>query len=266
MTTAPAQTLHLARFGQGQREVLALHCTMAHSGAWRGLSKALGDTATLIAPDMFCHGNSPDWDGQGDFLDRMAQAVSQCLHRPMDVIGHSFGACVALRVAVLHPEMVRSLTIIESVQMSFVRNQEPELMAAQARSSEPFRQALEAGDFILGARLFNRGWGGDRWDSLGQPAQAAMARGVQIVPVCGPGIVEDRPGMTLPGALDSVGMPVLLLRGARTEPLIAKVHDELERRLPRAEQQIVPEAGHMLPVTHPAETAAAISRVFARSP
>ena len=94
------QPLFARSFGDGPRQVLALHCTMAHSGAWRGLSAALSDVATLTATDMLCHGRSPDWDRAGDFQDRIARAAGAHLTAPMDVIGHSFGAATALRLAV----------------------------------------------------------------------------------------------------------------------------------------------------------------------
>ena len=34
--------IHRTRLGEGARQVLAIHCTLAHSGAWRGLAAALG--------------------------------------------------------------------------------------------------------------------------------------------------------------------------------------------------------------------------------
>ena len=36
-------------FGSGDRQVLAFHCTMAHSGAWRGVSAAMPEV-TITAP------------------------------------------------------------------------------------------------------------------------------------------------------------------------------------------------------------------------
>ncbi len=34
--------------GHGPRGVLALHCTIAHSGAWRGLAEVMGDADILM--------------------------------------------------------------------------------------------------------------------------------------------------------------------------------------------------------------------------
>lgn len=263
------QPIFARGFGHGPRRVLALHCTIAHSGAWRGLAAQMEDEITLTATDMLCHGRSPDWDGQGDFQDRMTQAALAHLTEPMDVVGHSFGASVALRLAAARPDLVRTLTMIESVHFAFVKNDYPDVMRRQQEDSAPFRDAAAAGDYALAARIFNRGWGGDSsppWDEMPEAMRAAMTRGVRIVPACSPSIIEDRPGLTKPGALDMVSMPVLLLRGDQTEDIVAAVNDTFERVLPNAQNVVVPGAGHMLPVSHPKETADALRGLFARAP
>ena len=258
---------HARRYGKGPRQVLAIHCTLAHSGAWRGLSEQMRDEVTLHCPDMLCHGRSPDWDGQGDFHDKMIAAVLQHMSQPMDVIGHSFGASLALRLAVEHPDLVRSLTMIESVHFGVIRDEHPQMLADQNTASAPFRDAIDAGDFELGARLFNRGWGdvrGPQWDQMPESTRAAMTRGVRIVPASSPALVDDRPGILKPGVLERVGMPVLLMRGDQTEQIIGTVNETFARRLPDATNVVVNGAGHMLPISHPAETAGHLRDLFGR--
>lgn len=260
----PVQPLYCRAMGAGPRRVMALHCTMAHSGAWNGLAAALAGRATVCATDMLNHGQSPDWDGQGDFQDAVVRGVAAHMDGgAWDVIGHSFGATAALRLAVLYPERVRTLTLIESVYFAPVGQDAPELLVAQKAGSAPFDAAIEAGDFPLAARIFNRGWGGGDsgppWDSLPEKLRRAMARGVRIVPHCAPAIIEDRHRLLAPGVLDRMECPVLLLRGANTAPIIAHVNDGLARRMPGAVNEVVAGAGHMLPISHPKETAARLA-------
>lgn len=224
----------------------------------------MDNEATFVAPDMFSHGRSPDWDGQGDFPDLMTHAVSRLLDSPMDVVGHSFGAMIALRLAVERPHLVRTLTLIEPVFFAIVVQDAPDLVAHQSEADRPVFEALDAGDPALAARLFNRAWGdgGSRWPDLREETRAAMTRGIHILPASSSAIYEDRPGLLRPGVLQSLKMPVLLLRGSRTEEVITAVNDGLARRIPHAQSVAVEGAGHMLPITHPDETAAHLRQHF----
>ena len=260
------QPVFVRSFGQGPRPVLALHCTIAHSGAWRGLAGFMGEDVTLITPDMLSHGRSPDWDKQGDFQDRSVAAVQHLLDQPMDIIGHSFGATIALRLAVEHPELVRSLTRIEPVYFAVALQDDPQLVADHDADAGPFAAALIAGDDALAARLFNRMWsnGTPRWPDLPEATRAAMTRSIHVVPACRASLYDDLPGMLAPGVLDRVTAPVLLLRGSLTHPVIGAVNDGLARRLPDAQSVVIDGAGHMLPISHPRETAVELERLFAR--
>jgi pimeloyl-ACP methyl ester carboxylesterase len=262
-----SQPVFVRNIGEGPRRVLALHCTLAHSGAWRGLAAGLSDT-TFVAPDMLSHGRSPDWDGQGDFQDRSVAATEHLLEPDMDLIGHSFGATVALRLAVAHPERVRSLTLIEPVFFAVAIQDAPDLLADHDADAGPFVDALRAGDAALGARLFNRMWsnGGPRWPDLPEPLRAAMTRGIHVVPACRSAIYDDLAGMLAPGVLDQLQIPCLLLRGSETHPVIGAVNDGLARRLPDAENVVIDGAGHMLPISHPKEAAASLAALFERVP
>lgn len=266
--TRVPQPVFVRSFGTGPRKVLALHCTIAHSGAWRGLADQMADEATFITPDMLSHGRSPDWDRKGDFQDRSVEAVAHLLSEPMDVIGHSFGGSVALRLAVEHPDMVRSLTMIEPVYFAVAQQDDPQQVVDHDAEAAPFIAALETGDDELAARMFNRMWSSEdrpRWPDLPESTRAAMTRGVHIVPACRPSLFDDRPGMLAPGVLDNVAMPTLLLRGSESHPIIGVVNDGLARRMPDAQSLIVGGAGHLLPISHPAETATHLRKLFARA-
>jgi pimeloyl-ACP methyl ester carboxylesterase len=266
--THPPQVLFHRTFGHGPRKVLALHCTIAHSGAWRGLAGRMDEVATFLAPDMLSHGKSPDWDRQGDFQDRITEAVLPIVTEPMDVIGHSFGATVALRIAIAHPDLVRSLTMIEPVFFAAAIEDDPQAVSRHMAAAAPIWEAYASGDAALAARLFNRMWssGGPRWPDLPEATRAAMTRGIHIVPACDAALFEDPARLLLPGRLEALTMPVQLLRGSETDPVIGVINDGLARRIPAAENNVVTGAGHMLPISHPAETGRHIRAIFARAP
>lgn len=262
------QAVHTVQHGAGDRDVLAIHCTLAHSGAWRGVIKALDDVARVTAFDLLSHGRSPDWDGQGDYQDRTVEIAETLLSRPMDVVGHSFGATVALRLAAACPDRVRSLTLIEPVYFCFAQQTAPDVVAAHQAEAAPLWAMLERGEVETAARTFNAMWSdvGPGWDQLPDVARASMVRGIPIVPASQRALFDDPMGLSAPGGLDAVRMPVLLLRGSRTQPVIAAVNAALETRLPDVRSVVVEGAGHMLPITHPRAVAEPLRALFAATP
>ena len=240
---------HVSRMGRGPRPVLALHCTLAFSGAWGGLARAIGDRVTLIAPDMPSHGRSADWDGTSNFADTVFDASLACLTEPMDVIGHSFGAATALRLAVLRPDLVRTVTMIEPVFFCIARLDAPDLLAKHDIQAEAFLDDLAKGEAETAARLFNRVWSdGPRWPDMPEQVRAAMTRAIHVVPDTSAFLYEDTEALV--PRLGDIQAPALLVRGENCLPVITAVNAGLARRIPGAEEAVIEGAGHMAPITH----------------
>lgn len=259
--TSPAairQAAFVRKMGEGERNLLALHCTIGHSGAWTGLSNQLDGAATLVAPDMLSHGRSPDWDGQSDFVDEITALAKAQLTEPMDVIGHSLGAMIALRLSVDHPELVRSAVLIEPVFFALARQDAPDLLDQHERAAIPIADAFAKGDKPSAARLFNRLWStqsSPRWPDLPDRTRSAMIRGIDAVPAIHDTLYNDSKGLLDPDRLKRASMPVLLLSGSESQPVMPAICDGLSKRLPNATRADVDGAGHMLPISHPRETA-----------
>lgn len=256
-------------FGTGPRPILAVHCSLAHSGAWRALGAEMEQEARLLAYDMLSHGRSPDWDGQGNFQTQNVEAGLALLERrekPVDLLGHSFGATVALRIAKARPDLVRSLVLIEPVLFAVTRQEAPEEQAALDALEAPFGEYYAAGDLENATRFFNRIWGPGKpkWPDLPDHTRAAMLRAMRVIPESYATLYLDEIGILQPGALDTVDMPCLLVSGGDSQPVMPLINEGLARRLPDAKCLIVEGAGHMLPITHPVETAE-ILRGFWRS-
>lgn len=258
--------LYSTEFGEGPRNLLAIHCTLAHSGAWKALARELAGEACFVAFDMPSHGRSPDWDGTSDYYAAGFRQAFALLENGMDVIGHSFGAVVALRAAALAPEKVRSLTLIEPVFFAAALERAPEIVAAHDAEAKPFHDAFWEGDHERSARMFNRMWAnGTRWDDLPDVARAAMVRAIPVVPACSAAIYDDSEGLLSQGALEALTMPVRLLRGTSSHPVMTPVLEGLAAHLPNARIEVIEGAGHMLPLSHAAETAAVLRQLFAES-
>lgn len=252
---------NVTTLGSGARRALALHCTMAFGGAWTGLANALPDL-TLIAPDMPSHGRSADWDEVSDFGETVFQASLAAMDdTPMDVISHSFGAMIALRLAVEAAEKVRSLTVFEPVFFAVARADAPDTLDLLDAQGVDFNDTLASGDRDAAARSFNSMWsdGSAPWGSLSERSRLAMARAVHVVPDTVQFLYDDTAGLLAPGALDGCTIPTLVVRGALSVPVITATIDGLASRMPNARAVVIEGAGHMAPITHPQAMAEAIS-------
>ena len=247
---------------EGARRAVMIHCSLAHRGAWRGVQRQLHDHLSMRAFDLPGHGESGPWDGETEYQDVGAEVACGLIDGPgdsqADLIGHSYGATIALRVAQMHPEKVRSLTLIEPVMFHLAEG--TPVFDAYSDEMAPCFNALWQGDTLLAARLFNRVWGaGAPWDEVPEAHQRGMAARMNLI-AAGSAVTDgDVNGQAAPGALEAVRCPVLLIEGAGSPPIVAAIHDALQARLPNVRREVVAGARHMVPITHPRQVARAIS-------
>jgi lipase len=257
---------HTRTFGQGPRKALAIHCSLAHSGTLAGLAGELSDLVTTVAYDLPSHGGSADWDGTGDVHDVATDMGRALLTEPMDLIGHSFGATIAMRLAIEQPELVRSVTMIEPVYFVAAIADGPEQIRASLGTNQEFKDAWASGDTYAAARAFNRAWGdGTKWADFSDRARTYMADRIHFV-VGSSGFLEhDSAGLLREGMFDRATMPALLIEGAASSKFAGIVNGSIASRLPNAIRVRIEGAGHMAPITHPKEVAVPIRALLDRS-
>lgn len=251
-------------FGAGQEPALLLHCALAHSKAWTPLASRLSDSLTMIAPDMPGHGRSAPWDKRSDLHDQVSAIAKDCLGDEGHVIGHSFGATVALRLAMECPEKVRSLTLIEPVLFAAAQESDEAVFLAYLDKSKNFGEALAQQDWAKASAEFIGIWGDGRpWSSLNEKEQTQFCSQMPFIEETEPCLVEDANGLLTPGRLEGITCKTQMIRGSESEPVIAAIHATLARRIPGAVDAVVEGAGHMVPITHPDTVATLIEKVIA---
>lgn len=254
--------LHVHRFGAGPVPVLAFHCAMASGKAWQRLAATLPEV-TLTAPDLPGHGLSPELPAGGDPQGVTARAGARLLaDAPAHIIGHSFGATVALRLALEHPERVRSLCLIEPVLFAALRG--GPVWQKLKEIQKPFQDAFAAGNRMEAARRFHGQWGGGTaFDDLPEKLRISWADRIHLILQQQPALHDDIAGLLAPGRLESLPMHVLLLHGADSPAPIRAIEDVLAARIPAPRRVAVPEAGHMVALSHVPEVAAALRALWA---
>lgn len=197
------------------------------------------------------------------------EAVRQHLgHERWVVAGHSFGATLALRYALAHPERTTALLYLSGVGTGRAWHAAAKAEAVRRLSSDQRRREAE-----LGGRDRSPDeeveWRALHWlPDLAHPDRAeALAHATAMAEATGPICWEANRGLRT--ALDGhdedavldrcrrLDVPALLLHGAE-DPRPAWALDALAAALPQAEVVVVPGAGHRPWVEQPAAVGAAV--------
>lgn len=242
--------------GGRDRPALALHCMMGSAACWGPIAKRLDGRVDLAAFDMPGHGRSGPWvdrtDGP-DFHTAVTRIAASFIDRSLDLIGHSLGATVALRIAVAAPEAIRSLTLIEPVLFAAVPDPDQSARAHDIAACLAQDRPEDA------ARRFIAVWGAQPFDDLPPQVRETMTRQIRLVAATDDTLSRDGAGILREGGLERIDAPVMIVAGEQSPPVIHRIADALAARLPDVGRAIVPGAGHMVPLTHPDQTTGLIA-------
>lgn len=252
------------RVGVGTPALL-LHCSLAHSGAWSGVMARLEGLA-MVAIDLPGHGGTaydPD-------LEVQAQAVETAIAvleggEPAHVMGHSFGATIALRVAIARPDLVMSLSLYEPVYFSLLASGDPAAHAEETDASKPFTDCVIAKDWRGAAEAFLARWGtGAKLADMPELDQRFILSVMPYLAAEANPIIDTIAGDAVLASLPDVKTPCLLMEGARSPVVISQVNAVLATAMPNVQRLVLKNAGHMGPITHASEVADAINRFIQR--
>lgn len=256
-----------AETGRGEPVVL-LHCTGGSNAQWQSLAAELQDRFRLLAPDLYGHGGTDPWPGQGPLTLAAEAAIVAALidqgGAPVHLVGHSYGGSVALRAALEQPERIRSLTLIEPASFHLLADGDvvDELLFDDIQCvAEAVWYATASGDFAGGLECFVDYWSGDgTWAGTRPEAQQALTR-------CIGAIAQNFwSATTEPAAIDDcrrLAMPALIMCGGRSPATTRRITQLLAEAMPAARLRVIPDAGHMLPLTHRDAVNAAIAEHIA---
>jgi pimeloyl-ACP methyl ester carboxylesterase len=235
--------------------VVCIHANASVSGQWRGLMDRLADRYRVLAPDCYGSGRSPDWPSADtialqDEVDLLAPVFDAAGERFV-LVGHSYGAGIALRAALQMPRRVRAMVLYEPTLFALIGQEGPPPNDADGIQDAVERAgaALDAGDRDEAARCFIDYWMGEgAWARTPAERRPAIAEAVTRVRRWRHALVTEPTPLA---AFRALAMPVLLLTGSRTTASARGVATRLLRTLPQVRHQEIGGVGHMAPVTHP---------------
>src|SRR5262252_8139540 len=151
--------------GRG-RPIVLLHSSMGSKGQWRALVERMRRSHRLIAIDLHGYGTSPMPDPRVPFtLQHEMRLVESVLRvallpgEPYHLVGHSYGAAVALQLALWRPNRLHSLVLYAPVAIHLLNPDHPGRRQLEAVRDELQRHA-DRGEAEQGAERFIDYWSG----------------------------------------------------------------------------------------------------------
>lgn len=239
--------------GQGPTVVM-LHSSLSSSGQWRDLIRRLRGRAQCLAMDLYGYGETPMpalentqpftlWH-EAALLETMLE--QEQIQGALRLVGHSYGAAVALAFAQKHPERVERLVLFEPVCFSILESGHEGLKDLES-VLHVFDDASTASDPTAQARRFIEYWNGPgAFDVMPERLQQLFTHQVKKVDLDFQALMH--PTFTA-DALAPLADRLTLLHGERTRPSARSLIEQLKYWLPEARVVNTP-GGHMAPLTH----------------
>ena len=251
-------TISYGDTGEGPGLVL-LHAAGSTGAQWRGVLGELGDRFRMLTPDLWGRGRTSFWPDPETLLhDRHAELVKRIVDEEsigaFDLIGHSYGGGTAIRFVMEHPEMVRSLVLIEPMMACFLRELgETDALDELEGIQDDFKERLDAD----GSEAAWKGFLDFRnepgtWDGYEEKTRQNF---IHRTPAQLANFNANANNRTRLSDMAQISQSTLVIRGVDTSLYDMRMSEIVAENILGARFLILEGAGHMSPLTHPARIA-----------
>jgi len=223
----------------------------------------------VLAPDSYDSGKSPQWpsDRVINLRDEVAliEPVLTKAGSPLALVGHSYGAAVALIAALANPGRVRAMAIYEPTLFALLDAETPPPNEADGIRNAVTQAsvALDAGNQDAAAERFIDYWmGSGAWEQTPEQRKPPIAASVTNVRRWAYALFSEPTPLE---TFRTLNVPVLYMIGKCSTPSAHGVARLLANALPRVEIVEFEGLGHMGPITHPGPVNDVIARFLERA-
>ncbi len=235
--------------------VVALHSSASNSSQWNSLIADLGERYEVTAFDLPGYGDELERDYASTDMEALARPVLDKIldfGEPVHLVGHSCGGGVALKIAMMRPDVIRSLTLYEPAAFNLLetgRHSDQMLLRDLEFVEEALNRSIDQGAAHRGMRVFIDFWNGDgAWDRM---PDAVLLKLVSLAPTVAKDFKNVFAEDWTANDLSNLTMPVLLMMGMDSPTVAQRTIALLVERSPNVELAMLPGLGHMAPIFAP---------------
>jgi pimeloyl-ACP methyl ester carboxylesterase len=250
---AGAYDLDVQDVGTGPAVVL-LHSSASGNRQWRRLVDELKDRYRLLAVNLFGYGATTRWSAARAMTladgAELAIAAAGLSEAPVALVGHSFGAAIALETALRLKDRVAALIMFEPIPFYLLKVHGPQAAADEIVGvADGFRRHAATGDWTAGAALFIDYWSGaGTWAALPEERRGGIVTMVRNVIHEFDAVIEPWRALDEWGA---IAAPTHILHAADTRAPTHALAALLTSAYPHWRLHEVATGGHMAPVARP---------------
>ena len=254
--------------GDGEPLIL-VHGSQSDARTWDHLVDRFGEHyRTIVYSRRYHWPNPPIPEGadyaMGQQVDDLEGLVVELGAQSAHVVGHSYGAYLALLLALKNPTLVRSLVLAEPPVLPlfvsappsvgellklFLRRPRVAMSVAWfgSRGMGPALAAFRRGDEERGLEIFSRAvLGSGAFDALSEDRLEQVRANLIVAEFLGSGFAP-----ITDGEVAQVGQPTLLVESERGPKLFKHLLEHLEKLIGRSERVRIPEASHIMHEDNP---------------
>jgi len=238
--------------GRGTPIVL-LHGVTFDYRAWNSQFDVFSQVHRVIAVSLR-HSYPEPWDGTGDGyrIEQHAQDVAALIKKrnlgKVHLVGQSRGGAVAVQVAKLHPEVIRTLVLADaSIEMPVPETAEARAAADFGRNLRSTLQTnLKAGDTIKAAELFADGFAPGTWQGFPDLVKKMLLANIYTA------LSEKSRPLTSCDDVRKFNFPILLITAEKSPKKYEFFFNEMRKCRPDLPPSLViPNAGHPMHIDNP---------------
>ncbi len=229
--------------------------------AWRPVMKRLAGRFRMVTTSLPGYGGTAERrSGGADDIDRLAEAIEAVAERaggPVHLVGHSFGGCVAMAVAVRQRVELSGLTMFEANPGDVLRIAgEPDLHAQFIGMRDAYRAATAEGLGAVAAGVIDF-WGGTGSFAALPPAVQDFVRATAATNARDWQSALDFQAPQ--AAYAAVPCPGHMVFGANGTAVARRMAKVVAGWLPQGRVSGIDGASHFMTATHPDAVAAIIA-------
>ncbi|CUJ93344.1 Putative non-heme bromoperoxidase BpoC [Ruegeria denitrificans] len=231
--------------GEGPLVVL-LHGVGLRAEAWGGQIEALVAAGyRVVCPDMLGHGESAF--AEPNRVESYVAPITSLLQEPAVLIGHSMGALIAAHIAASGNRYVKGVAALNAIYKRSDAARQSVLSRAQALDAQRSNDAS-----VTLHRWFADDISAER-DACAQWLEAVNPRAYKAAYT----VFAESDGPT-EKQLAKITCPAMFLTGADEPNSTPAMSQQMASLAPKGRAEFIPDAAHMMPMTHAAEVNATL--------